>query len=187
MDLDWKQLWNYSNELINQVPQYVYEGAGSILCIGLVIFVALKGWRTGLRYTLVLLLIEYLFLLFCSTVICRNPLLERKYDFQPLWSYKAIGEGQTVLLSENVMNVLAFIPVGVLLGFMFQGSRFKMTWWKALQIGCSISITIEALQFCFMKGFSEVDDVMHNTLGCLIGFGFMIILRIIFKTRYNNV
>ena len=39
-----------------------------------------------------------------------------------------------------------------------------------LLIGCSISITIEALQFCFMKGFSEVDDAMHNTLGCLIGW-----------------
>lgn len=26
------------------------------------------------------------------------------------------------------------------------------------------------LQFRFMKGFSEVDDVMHNTVGCLIGF-----------------
>lgn len=24
------------------------------------------------------------------------------------------------------------------------------------------------LQFRFMKGFSEVDDVMHNTVGCLI-------------------
>lgn len=166
MGMDCKQLWNYSQELINQVPQYVYEGAGSILCIGLVIFVALKGWRTGLRYTLVLLLIEYLFLLFCSTVICRNPLLERKYDFQLLWSYKAIGEGQTVLLSENVMNVLAFIPIGLVLGIAFK----QMTWWKALLIGCSISITIEALQFWFMKGFSEVDDVMHNTLGCLIGY-----------------
>ena len=67
------------------------------------------------------------------------------------------------------MNVVVFIPVGVLLGSMFQGSRFKMTWWKALLIGCSISITIEALQFCCMKGFSELDDVMHNTVGCLIG------------------
>ena len=40
----------------------------------------------------------------------------------------------------------------------------------ALLIGCSISVTIEALQFWFMKGFSEVDDVMHNTVGCLIGY-----------------
>lgn len=37
-------------------------------------------------------------------------------------------------------------------------------------IGCSISITVEALQFWFMKGFSEVDDVMHNMVGCIFGY-----------------
>ena len=46
----------------------------------------------------------------------------------------------------------------------------SMTWLIVLLIGCSISVTIEALQFWFMKGFSEVDDVMHNTLGCVIGY-----------------
>ena len=81
------------------------------------------------------------------------------------------------------MNVVVFIPVGLLLSIAFK----QVTWWKALLIGCCISVTIEALQFFLMRGFSELDDVMHNTLGCLIGFGFMIILRIIFKTRYNNV
>jgi glycopeptide antibiotics resistance protein len=56
------------------------------------------------------------------------------------------------------MNVVVFIPVGMLLCVAFK----QMTWWKALLIGCCISITIEALQFWFMKGFSEVDDVMVN-------------------------
>ena len=41
----------------------------------------------------------------------------------------------------------------------------SMTWLIVLLIGCSISVTIEALQFCFMRGFSEVDDVMHNMVG----------------------
>ena len=64
------------------------------------------------------------------------------------------------------MNVVVFVPVGLLLGIAFK----QMTWWKTLLIGCSISITIEALQFWFMKGYSEMDDVMHNTLGCIVGF-----------------
>ena len=65
------------------------------------------------------------------------------------------------------MNVIVFIPVGMILGSLL---RVKGSWLVALLIGCSISITIEALQFCCMKGFSEVDDVMHNTVGCLIGY-----------------
>ena len=51
------------------------------------------------------------------------------------------------------------------------------SWLIVTIIGCSISVTIEALQFCFLKGFSEVDDVMHNTLGCMIGYGMYALTR----------
>lgn len=69
------------------------------------------------------------------------------------------------------MNVVVFVPVGFLLGFRIQDSSFTIR--KALLValmGCGISVLIEALQFFFMRGFSEVDDVIHNTVGCLIGF-----------------
>jgi len=49
----------------------------------------------------------------------------------------------------------------------------------ALLIGCSISISIEVLQLCFMKGFSELDDVMHNTVGCFVGYMLVKISRFI--------
>ena len=97
----------------------------------------------------------------CSVRLSSSELQARQYDFHPFWSYS-----RPDLLVENIMNVVVFIPVGLLLGIAFK----QMTWWKALLIGCSISITIEALQFWFMKGFSEVDDVMHNTVGCLLGW-----------------
>ena len=169
----------YIISLYQDIPQEVYEGLLSVLCVGTTLFIAWKGFKTGLRYSAVLLLVEYVFLLFCSTVIFRTPGETRHYDFHPFWSYN-----RPELLVENIMNVIVFIPVGMILGSLL---RVKGSCLIVLLIGCSISVTIEALQFCFLKGFSEVDDVMHNTLGCLIGFGFMIILRIIFKTRYNNV
>ena len=34
-----------------------------------------------------------------------------------------------------------------------------------------ISATIETLQFFLKRGFAEVDDVMHNMVGCVIGYG----------------
>ena len=178
-----EQFRQYIINLYQDIPQEVYEGLLSVFCIGLVVFIAWKGFKSGLRYSAILLLVEYIFLLFCSTVIFRTTGETRQYDFHLFWSYKAIQEGREDLLAENIMNVVVFIPVGLLLGIAFK----QVTWWKALLIGCSISVIIESLQFFLMRGFSELDDVMHNTLGCLIGFGFMIILRIIFKTRYNNV
>lgn len=151
----------YIISLYQDIPQEVCEGLLSIACLGVAVFFAWKGVKTGLRCSAALLLIEYIFLLFCSTVIFRTTGDTRQYDFHPFWSYD-----RPELLIENIMNVMVFIPVGLLLGIAFK----QMTWWKVLLIGCSISITIEALQFCFLKGFSEVDDVMHNTVGCLLGW-----------------
>ena len=162
----------YIINLYHDIPQEVYEGLLSIFCIGLVVFIAWKGFKTGLRYSATLLLIEYVFLIFCSTVIFRATGATRQYDFHLFWSYD-----RPDLLIENIMNVIVFIPVGMMLGSLLRvkGSwtsqaTKSITWLVALLIGCSISITVEALQFFFMRGFSEVDDVMHNTLGCLIGW-----------------
>ena len=151
----------YIISLYKDIPQEVYEGLLSVFCLGVVLFIAFKGVRIGLRWSSVLLLIEYVFLVFCSTVIFRPTGETRQYDFHPFWSYS-----RPDLLVENIMNVIVFIPIGLLLGCAFK----QTTWWKALLIGCSISVTIEALQFWFMKGFSEVDDVMHNTVGCIVGY-----------------
>jgi glycopeptide antibiotics resistance protein len=163
-----EQFKQYVISPYQDIPLEVYEGLLSIFCIGLVVFVAWKGFKTGLRYSVALLLIEYIFLIFCSTVFFRTTSVLRKYDIHPFWSYD-----RPELLVENIMNVVVFVPVGLLLGIAFK----QMTWWKALLIGCGISVTIEALQFFFMRGFSEVDDVMHNTLGCAIGFLIVAIIK----------
>lgn len=159
--LDYRQFEDYALSLVHAIPYSIYEGIASIFCLGLVVFIAWKGFKTGLWYSAALLLIEYVFLVFCSTVIFRPTSETRQYDFHPFWSYD-----RPELLVENIMNVVVFIPVGLLLGSAFK----QMTWWKALLIGCSISVTIEALQFFLMRGFSEVDDVMHNTVGCIVGY-----------------
>lgn len=156
----------YVISLYQDIPQEVYEGLLSVLCVGTTLFIAWKGFKTGLRYSAVLLLIEYIFLLFCSTVIFRPTGETRQYDFHPFWSYS-----RPDLFVENLMNVVVFVPVGFLLGFRIQDSSFTIR--KALLValmGCGISVTIEALQFFFMRGFSEVDDVMHNTFGCIAGY-----------------
>lgn len=142
----------YIISLYQDIPQEVYEGLLSVFCLGLVVFIAWKGFKTGLCYSATFLLVEYIFLLFCSTVIFRTTGDISQYDFHPFWSY-----GRPELLVENIMNVIIFIPVGMILGSLL---KVKGSWLVALLIGCSISITIEALQFWFMKGFSEVDDVM---------------------------
>ena len=164
----------YIISLYQDVPQEIYEGLLSVFCLGVVLLVVWKGIKVGRCYSAALLLIEYAFLLFCSTVIFRMTGEVRRYDFHPFWSYEAIKNGREDLIAENIMNVVVFVPVGLLLGCV---SR-SMNWWKALLIGCGVSMSIEALQFYLMRGFAEFDDVFHNTLGCLIGYGLSYLIRL---------
>ena len=71
------------------------------------------------------------------------------------------------------MNVIVFIPLGMILGSLLRGKGSLSrngSWLMVAIIGCGLSVAIEALQFLFKRGFSEVDDVMHNTFGCILGY-----------------
>ncbi len=166
---------SYIHCLINDIPHVVYEGTASIFIIGLVVFIAWKGLKRGLQYATALLLLEYIFIIYGSTVLFREGMPERAYDFHPFWSYQAIEDGRIELIPQNIMNVIVFIPIGVLIGLSTWGcKKADVGGLKGLlivlTIGLAISVSIEVLQYFFMRGFSELDDVMHNTAGCLIGY-----------------
>lgn len=172
----------YCLQLINEVPHEVYVVMLIVLCVGALILIGLYGLKKGIFYSLRLVFVEYIILLYASTVIFRAVMNVRKYDFIPFWSYRAIMDGsESQLMQENIMNVVVFVPVGVMAGVAFRG----MTWMRALLVGAGVSVGIEVLQFVFKKGFSEVDDVMHNTLGCAIGYGVWLLVKKIGRCSLN--
>ena len=167
-----EQIAEYVESLYRDIPMAVYEGLLSVLCLGVVIIIACYGLKRGWRKIAGLILAEYVFLIYCSTVIFRTMADDGEHNFRPFWSYEAIKNGRPELLAENMMNVVVFIPIGILLGFMVQGSRLTVL--KELLIaliaGMGISLFIETMQYFFHRGFAETDDVMHNTVGCIIGW-----------------
>lgn len=166
----------YLHSLVGGIPYEIYLMA-LIICVGTVILWRVYGSKRYGRCLSSLLLAEYVFLLYCSTVFIRESRVDRKCDFTPFWSYRAIEQGQIQLLPENIMNVIVFVPIGLLIGVGYA----NWSWWKVLGLGCLISISIETMQYIFKCGFSEVDDVMHNTLGCAIGFGIAKLMMIIYS------
>lgn len=163
----------YIIDLYKAVPASVYEGLLSIFCLGAVVFITIKNFGKGLKWSALLLAIEYVFLIYCSTVFFREYSETLGHDFTPFWSYRAIKNGDDDLLAENIMNVLVFMPVGLLLSCI----SHRLKWWMVLLIGFCISVSIEALQYLFHKGFSEFDDVFHNTLGCAIGIMIVALIK----------
>lgn len=169
----------YILNLYQDVPSEIYEGLLSLLCIGAVGFFIIFGWKRGWRKIVGLLLVEYVFLIYFSTVFCRKVADGiTGHNYTLFWSYEAIKNGREDLAAENIMNVVVFVPVGLLAALVIYN---KLKLFKAglftVAFGLFISASIEALQFFLERGFSELDDVFHNTIGCLIGFMIVAIIE----------
>lgn len=147
------------------VPTSIIVGLVLAFILGSILFVTVLGWKKGMKWSAGWLLVEYLFLLLYLTVFVRSTQAEWTYNLSPFWSYQAIREGRDDILVQVIMNVLAFIPIGLLLG-TFKG----MKWWHVLLIGLCFSLLIELLQLVLKRGLTEIDDVVHNVVGCMVGF-----------------
>lgn len=154
--------------LIYNIPQLLYWVSLLILCLASIVFLRIYDVRKAQRLILVTFLFGYVFLLYCSTVIFRTSQKEWSYNLIPFWSYE-----RKDLYFENIMNVVVFVPVGLLLCVI---SR-RLKWWMVLFIGMVFSLSIELLQFIFKRGCTEFDDVFHNSLGCVIGIMIVAIIK----------
>jgi len=117
--------------MMDDVPLYVYETLLSVFCIVATLELVIRGFKNGIRGTSVTLLLEYIFLIFCATVFFRMETTERAYEITPFWSYVAINDGVKTLIPETVMNVVMFIPIGLLFGLLY----CSMNWRMVLTIG----------------------------------------------------
>ena len=70
-------------------------------------------------------------------------------------------------------NVIMFVPVGVLVGWIWR--------WRGLWFAAGLSVEIEILQLVTNRGLCEFDDVFHNMIGAAIGVGVVMIGRKLFK------
>ena len=90
------------------LPTRVYVWLGVVLCVGTVLLWAFMGFRKGSRWAAGLLLMAYLFWIYCMTVIFRDVQATRSFNLNPFWSYRAIKAGDPLLLVQDIMNVVAF-------------------------------------------------------------------------------
>ena len=147
-------------------PTGLLVGLLVVFVIGTILFLTFLGPKRGARFSAGLLLAEYMVLILMVAVVLRRLLDVREFHVIPFRSYWYIWEGGRFLV-QVFLNVLAFVPIGLLLGCAFGRLRWKTVLW----IGGGFSLMIELLQFVFKRGFAEFDDVFHNVLGCAIGFG----------------
>lgn len=172
-----------TNCILKDLPAFFYWGLISFFVLGIILLLWQKGLKDGLRHGAILLLAEWIIFVLGIAVIFRGNSAERSINLIPLSSYYDYGEHSYLMekVALNILNVVLFLPVGLLLGCGFR----EMTWKKAFVFGLVLSASIELFQLIFCKGLCEVDDVIHNVLGCMIGFGIIKICQMRAKTLYK--
>lgn len=152
-----------------------------LLCIITILCIVNIHFKRIKRRNLFLALISgaYLVTLFSFTFLGRVPFPEKLFILNPFESYVSIlfvrwyGCGEYILRAI-VGNVLIFVPLGLLMGNMLD---IKSKYLIIAGIGFFLSLAIEAAQYITMLGTFEVDDLINNTWGAVIGCAMTVALR----------
>ncbi len=72
------------------------------------------------------------------------------------------------VMQNLVGNIALFIPSGVILPILYKKLD---SLWKVTLAGSLISLSIELLQLLMIYRITDIDDLLCNTLGVMIGYG----------------
>lgn len=147
-----------------------------------------------------------IFLAWCMEIICCTLFPTRFFDclwsFQleyirffdntPSWQFvptvianKEILKSEKMLymlICDAIVNILMFIPLGVLLPILWR----KVTLLKTTFIGFACTVFIEIIQG-FLNRNSNIDDVITNTVGAVLGYVLYLVIRKIFPKFIERI
>lgn len=143
------------DQYLQKHPWLVYAGAAAVV---LLCMTAPKRWRYGL-------LAAYLLFILYMTLYVREMRPDMPSSFVLFRSVQAAMESGTGYdaWAQIIHNIMLFLPLGFLL-YAIHGRPLLVILGGAL-----FSALIECTQYVTGLGYAELDDVLWNTLGTLLG------------------
>lgn len=128
--------------------------------------------------------ISYCFFIIYYTLLCRKVGENHRADLRFMWAYREMIIGHPEWKEDvgyNLKNILFFAPFGfwfpsfgtLRLLQIFRGR----SWLLILLAGMIFSFFIEITQYIICCGLCELDDVLCNGFGSLIGFWLYLAVR----------
>ncbi|MFT3947782.1 MAG: VanZ family protein [Agriterribacter sp.] len=104
--------------------------------------------------------------------------------FKTILSY-LMGHKGSVISSINIIgNIALLIPIGFLLPLVYN----KMNWKKTLVFAISAGLSIEVMQVVFNVGIFDIDDIILNALGVIIGYwASSVFLKWLHAKKYKKI
>lgn len=171
-----------TREYVNQVMYYVKEDVlevvaevikyipySIILILILMVMVILRNKRAVGAF----LFMQYIVIVGYITLLSREPGSREGIDLA-LFSTLGVWDRADAFVVENV---LLFIPIGVLLPMSWK--RCQNVWWSFLAGGV-LSAMIEGIQCVTKRGFVQLEDIVTNVMGTLIGFLLFSVIKLVY-------
>lgn len=153
MQIDSPEVENIIDFILSlaNISPWFYVGA---ILIGVVVGIINRNWKIGF-------LVGYMLIIFSIAVLSRRP-GNHINNFVLFYKYRQ-GINDQILT-----NILFFIPIGMILGSI----GLKWIW-----IGPVFSVLIEVSQLLLRRGMFDVDDIVSNCIGTIIGLIILLIIK----------
>ncbi len=133
---------------------------------------ACKGTKTFTipQIALYAMFTGYIFVVFGVTLLNRYPYETEFFRLTPFYSYlEAWHQYKDADWRNLILNIFMLVPFGLLLPYLHQTFRRFL---PTALAGFLFTVCIEAAQLVLKRGIFETDDLINNTLGTVIGYGF---------------
>ena len=121
------------------------------------------------RVIFALLLIAYLAIMIKITFFGRREGFgEQVLRLKPFGAFTDYREGHksfTAVILNYIGNAVLFFPLGIILPAVFKKLGFLGT----VITGMLMSLAVETMQYFTLRGFADIDDLLMNTLGVILG------------------
>lgn len=145
----------------------------------------LKKWINRASWVLFIIYIGVLvYFLFLSERYGRTAGSgEYRYNLKPLKEIRRFLVNWRILGIESVFvnlagNILAFVPFGYILPIISPKNRNFL---HIFLLSLELTLTVEVMQLLLKVGSFDVDDILLNTLGGILGYGFFALTRRVVK------
>lgn len=88
--------------------------------------------------------------------------------FSSIWGYLSGRYGSTMAYINLLGNIILLVPVGLMIPLVSK----RVKWAYAILIAGLVGLSIESTQLIFHVGIFDIDDVILNAAGVVIGFLF---------------
>ena len=70
-------------------------------------------------------------------------------------------------------NIIPFMPIGLFAPLVVR----SISWQKALVLGAVTGLTFEVMEVVFRVGIFDIDDVILNAFGVMVGYGVFVMSK----------